>query len=44
MENFFTVMDAWRLWHIAITKIRAGQEVPSDMGGDFERSVGIKFE
>jgi len=44
MENFFTVMEAWKSWHIAITKIKAWQEVPSDMGGDFERSVGIKFK
>jgi hypothetical protein len=43
LENFFTVMGAWKSWHIAITKLKPTQEVPSDFGSDFERGVGIKL-
>ena len=43
-ENFYTVMGAWKSWHLAITKITAKQEVPSDMGDVFERKVGIKLK
>jgi hypothetical protein len=44
LENFFTVMGAWKSWHIAITKLKPTQEVPSDFGSDFERGVGIKLK